>query len=543
MWGGTFTEIALILVVAAAVGFLAQLAKQPLIVSYIFVGIALGPAVFNVVSSAEAIELFAQLGIAILLFLVGLKLDVHLIRSIGVVAVVAGLGQVLATTALGFLLAWALGLGIVPALFAAIALTFSSTIIIVKVLSDKRELDQLHGQIAVGILIVQDILVIIAMVAVVAVGSPGQQRTSGQLLVTLGGTAAFLGVVALLALFVLPRLLARLAKSQELTLLFGVGWAISLAATSQLIGITMEIGAFVAGVALASTPYRESLSGRMTSLRDIMILFFFIELGASLTFEGAADQIIPALVLSVFVILGKPLIVLAIMGLMGYRSQVSFKTGMALAQISEFSLIFIALGFSMGQVDQSLLALVTLVGVVTITVSTYFILYSDSLYRALAPLLRVFERDDAEKSGLEERQAHPYDAIVVGAGRLGSSVINGLLDKGARLLVVDHNPEALRAPRERGAETLFGDVSEPEFAGSLPFNEADAVICTAPERGTNLALLETLQRRGFTGNICLTAMDDTTAALLAENPAVSVIRPLHMAASHIVEALPQMRQR
>jgi predicted Kef-type K+ transport protein len=161
----------------------------------------------------------------------------------------------------------------------------------------------------------------------------------------------------------------------------------------------------------------------MVSLRDIMILFFFIQLGSSLTFDDAAEQLWPAIVLSLFVLIGNPIIVMIIMGVMGYRSQVSFKAGLAVAQISEFSLILIALGFSLGQVDQGVLSLVTLVGIITITLSTYFILYSEQMYRAMAPALRIFEREDASSGMNEEALAHPYDAIVIGVGRLGSSVV------------------------------------------------------------------------------------------------------------------------
>ncbi len=317
----------------------------------------------------------------------------------------------------------------------------------------------------------------------------------------------------------------------------------SLAGASQLLGLSMEIGAFVAGVALASTPYRESLSARMVSLRDIMILFFFIELGTSLSFEDAGSQILLAAILSLFVLVLKPLIVMVIMGALGYRSQVSFKAGFALAQISEFSLILIALGYSLGQVDSEILSLVTLVAIITITLSTYFILYSEKLYPLAAPILRRFDRIDSHDELREESQAHPFDAIVIGAGRLGSSVVRGMQDKGGRLLVVDQDPRALKAVRGEGVETLFGDISDPEFAASLPLNETDAVICSVHDRSTNLVLLETLTRFSFEGRICLTAMDDATAKLLSENKDVTVIRPLKMAASRIVDALPKMRER
>jgi len=536
-----FGQIALILLVTAVVGFGAKFARQPLVVAYIFVGILLGPTFFDLVHYEAEIELFAELGIALLLFLVGLKLDLSLIKNIGKVAVLTGLGQVLFTAAIGFIIVLGFGFDATQAAYIAVAITFSSTIIVVKLLSDRREIDQLHGQIAVGFLIVQDILVIIFMVVIAAIGSSaGEVDRSIPVLVF--GSIIYIAAAAAISKLLLPKLLAWLAKSQELTLIFGVSWALSLAAISHSLGLSMEIGAFIAGVALASTPYRESLSGKMVSLRDIMVLFFFIQLGSSLSLSDAVQQLLPAIVISVFVLVAKPLIVMVIMRWLGYRNQVSFKTSMAIAQISEFSLILMALGFSLGQVNQAALSLVTLVAVITITLSTYFILYSERIYQWLQPLLKRFDvpaQDRLDEDAIESR----YDAIVIGAGRLGSNVIGGLAEKGANLLVVDHNPDALSKLASEGFATLYGDISDPEFAYSLPLNEADAVICTAQERGTNLVLLETLDRFGYEGQICLTAMDAPTAVLLQEHPRVTVIKPLKMAANSIVETLPNLRRR
>jgi Kef-type K+ transport system membrane component KefB len=543
MLESAFGQIAIILLVAAGAGYLAHLARQPVLVAYIFVGILLGPAVFGFVQSDAVIEGLAKVGIAILLFLVGLKLELGLIKTTGLVALLTGVGQVVFTSVIGFFIVIALGFDLIPAIYISVALTFSSTIIIVKLLSDKRELDQLHGRIAIGFLIVQDILVVVAMIVIVTIGAPEGSVDQRSPWLILLGSVLFLAGVALLAKFVIPHVMGWIARSPEVMLLFGVGWAMTLAGVSDALGLSMEIGAFVAGVALASSPYRESLGSRTVSLRDIMILFFFIQLGASLTFDDAISQLWPAILLSIFVLIGNPIIVMVIMGFMGYRSRVSFKAGLAVAQISEFSLILIALGYSLGQVETSVLSLVTLVGVITITVSTYFILYSDQIYDRLSGFLTVFEFRKTSVSDSEDAIAHPYDAIIIGAGRLGSSVISGLLEKNANLLVIDTDPVALVAVRSKRVTTLYGDISDADFASNLPLNEADAIICTVQERSTNLVLLETLTRFSFGGSICLTAMDDKTAKLFQEKPGVTVIRPLKMAAAKIVSNLPTPRTR
>jgi len=532
----SFVSVALILALAVAGGAIAKLLRQPVVVSFIVVGILAGPTAFNLVEGAEEIRLFAKFGIAILLFLVGLKLDFHMIRSTGKVALIAGLSQVAFTAAVGFGLAVLFGFETTTALYIAVALTFSSTIIIIKLIGDKRELDTLYGRIAVGILIVQDILVVAAMVVIVTIGTPGEGSVVTDLVVTLASSAVFLGVAAFASRFVLEKVLDWISKSPELTLLFGVAWAIVLAAISTLIGLSMEIGAFVAGVSLASTAYRESLGARMVSLRDVMLLFFFIELGASLTFADALGQLWPAIVLSVFVLVGKPLIVFAIMGWMGYRSITSFRTGVALAQISEFSLILIALGFSLGQVDSAVLSLVTLVAVFTITVSSYFILYTDKLYSMMQGFMHLFERGKAEAVD-EESQSLSFDAIVVGSGRFGTEVISGLISSGSSVLAVDLDPDALARAREIGAETLFGDVGDPDFAKMLPMHQSDTLICTAPDRSTNTLLLGSIKSLGYEGKIYLTALDSQTAEMFAKDPQVTTIRPLKMAANRIVKQL------
>ncbi len=533
---GSFVSVALILALAVAAGAIAKLLRQPVVVSFIIVGILAGPTAFNLVEGAEEIRLFAKFGIAILLFLVGLKLDFHMIRSTGKVALVAGLSQVAFTAAVGFGIAMIFGFEATTAFYIAVALTFSSTIIIIKLIGDKRELDTLYGRIAVGILIVQDFLVVAAMVVIVTIGNPGEGSVVTDLVVTLASSAVFLGVIAFASKFVLEKVLDWISKSPELTLLFGVAWAIVLAAISILIGLSMEIGAFVAGVSLASTAYRESLGARMVSLRDVMLLFFFIELGASLTFADALGQLWPAIVLSVFVLVGKPLIVFAIMGWMGYRSITSFRTGVALAQISEFSLILIALGYSLGQVDSAVLSLVTLVAVFTITVSSYLILYTDKLFPLMQGFMHLFERGKASAVD-EESQSLSFDAIVIGSGRFGTEVISGLISSGSSVLAVDLDPDALARARELGAETLFGDVGDPDFAKMLPTHQTGTLICTAPDRSTNTLLLESLKSLDYKGELYLTALDNQTAEMFAKEDRVTTIRPLKMAANRIVKQL------
>ncbi|MDP3368764.1 MAG: cation:proton antiporter, partial [Brevundimonas sp.] len=337
------------MVLAAGVGFVGVLLKQPLIVSFIAVGLLTGPSMLDVARSSEAIDLLAELGIAVLLFLVGLKLDVKLVRSLGFVALATGLGQVLFTSIFGFLICLALGLDPVTALYVSVALTFSSTIIIVKLLSDKRELETLHGRIALGFLIVQDIVVVLAMIALSAFGVGTRTDAGvGDVLGVLGSGLALLAFVILFVRFGANRLTERLARTPELLIAFSLALAALFAAAGESLGFGKELGGLLAGVALGSTPFRDAIAARMAPLRDFLLLFFFIALGAQLDLGGLGQSGWAALVLSLFVLVGNPLIVVLIMARMGYHIRTGFLAGLTVAQISEFSLIFMAMGVSLG---------------------------------------------------------------------------------------------------------------------------------------------------------------------------------------------------
>jgi Kef-type K+ transport system membrane component KefB len=392
-----FAEFASLLLICAVAGAVFVRLRQPVLIAYIVVGIAVGPAGLGLVTAHDQIDLLAQVGVAVLLFAVGLKLDLHHIRHIGPVALATGLGQLTFTIVIGFALVLALGKGWLEALYVAVALTFSSTIIIVKLLSDKRELDSLHGRIAVGFLIVQDLAVVIAMMAMSALrgsGEAGADTGWGAVLLSLSWRLAAAAVALFVLMrWVLPAVVAAMARSQELLLVFAIAWGVALAALGEWAGFSKEAGAFLAGFSLASTPYREAMNARLTGIRDFLLLFFFIDLGARLDFSTLGAEMVPAVVLSLFVLIGNPLIVMAIMGFMGYRRRTGFLAGLTVAQISEFSIVFVAMGITLGHVGVQALGLTTLVGLVTITVSTYMILYAQPLYERLAPWLRVFERD------------------------------------------------------------------------------------------------------------------------------------------------------
>ncbi|MEW6727993.1 MAG: cation:proton antiporter family protein [Pseudomonadota bacterium] len=537
-----FAELALLLVITAVVGALALRLRQPMLIAFIAVGILVGPAGLELVRAHDQIDLLAQVGVAVLLFLVGLKLDLQHVRHIGPVALATGLGQLAFTILFGFVLILLLGKDWLTALYVAVALTFSSTIIIIKLLSDKRELDSLHGRIAVGFLIVQDIAVVLAMLVMSTLGSQGLED-GGDALRVAGSILGRLALAALLLYvamrFILPPLVKVMARSQELLLIFAVAWGTGLAALGEWAGFSKEAGAFLAGFSLASTPYRDAMSARLTGLRDFLLLFFFIDLGSKLDFSTLDAEVGPAIVLALFVLIGNPLIVMAIMGHMGYRKRTGFLAGLTVAQISEFSIIFVAMGISMGHVGQDALGLTTLVGVVTIALSTYMILYSHPLYERLQPWLGVFERRLPYREARVEQQAsreQEPQVIVFGLGRYGSRLLHQLHGHGLRVLGVDFDPQAVDAMRVRRLAARYGDAEDPAFLESLPLAHATWVITTLPEWQVNRGLLHALEAAGYRGSIAGVVRDERHEQALRQAGVERIINPFLDATDHAAEA-------
>ena len=535
-----FVEIAVLLALTALAGVVAIRLRQPVLIAYIVVGIAVGPAGLELVRSHDQIDLLAQVGVTVLLFVVGLKLDLTQVRHIGPVALATGLGQLAFTILFGLALLLALGKGLAEAIYVAVALTFSSTIIIVKLLSDKRELDSLHGRIAVGFLIVQDLAVVLAMMAMSAL-SGGADAAAWQVAASLILRVAVAALVmAALMRWVLPRLVLAMASSQELLLVFAIAWGTGLAALGEWVGFSKEAGAFLAGFSLASTPYREAIGGRLTGIRDFLLLFFFIDLGAKLDFSTLGGELWPVVVLSAFVLIGNPLIVMAIMGYMGYRKRTGFLAGLTVAQISEFSIVFVAMGITLGHVGTEALALTTLVGLVTITLSTYLILYSQDLYRRLAPWLRPFERRHphrelaAEQHG--EVDGHP-EVLVFGLGRYGRRLAERLQAADLRVLGVDFDPERANELARADLQVRFGDAQDPGFLASLPLAGARWAVSTLPDLDSNRALLHGLAEQGFGGDIAVVARDEAQGAELWRVGAPVVLYPFRDAVDFAAENL------
>lgn len=540
-----FAELALVMLVAFLVSLVMNRLRQPLLIGYILTGVIVGPIFFNLLSQPQNYQVFSHIGVALLLFIVGLQLRPRLIREVGVISVVTGLGQIVFTTLFGVLLNLALGFAWVPAILLAAALTFSSTIIIVKLLADVRGLEQLYGKISLGFLLVQDVVAVLLLMVVGTVS--GGVNGSGAIIQTIfAGVLATIGVF-LFGKYILSTVLRKISSFKELLFLFTVAWCFGVAVGFEFIGFSMEIGALVAGITMASTHYQRDLASKIRPLKDFFIILFFIFLGTQLI-PGAAlmgsgpvwphivatlGPLLPkALLLSLFVLIGNPLIVLILVTLFGYSAKTGFLSGLTVSQISEFSIILVLLAQQAGFLTQQHVSLITLVAIITILCSTYLVVFGEKLYTLFEPLFKRLERKKI-KDRLQGLQGERHQIGIFGFRRMGPHVLRAISRLNMSCLIVDHNPETIKRLKKRGIPAVFGDVSNAEFLSEFDFKDMNFVISTINEYHTNRSLLENYKTRNPHGILILTADEKEEALDLYERGADYIIEPHHIGGNHI----------
>ena len=476
-----------LMVVCAAVGLLlARRLSIPSIIVYLAVGLLLGPAT-GLLDLGEAaghgvgdpgpIDVIANVGIALLLFLVGLELSLDRVRDVGRVAVVAGLGQVVFTGAIGFALALALQFDAMSAFFIATALTFSSTVVVVKLLTQRGDIQALYGRIAIGIFLVQDLVVIVALTFLAGLSGAADDAAAPSMAADLG--LAFLGMVALLlgalfaARYLLPLPFAWAARSPETLFIWSLCWCFALVLLAETLHLSPEIGAFLAGMSLAQLPVAHALHRRVQPLMNFFIAVFFVALGARMNLAAAIELWPIALALSAFVLIGNPFIFMLIISRFGYGERTSFQTSVTVAQISEFSFIFATMGVTAGLISAEILSLVALVGIITIATSAYMILYSERLYAIVrnAGLLRPFNAgEDPPDPTPPDQTGH---VIVVGMNSMGRRIVTGLAERGVKIVAVDTDPAKLR---QLPARRILGDITDDDTAQRAALQGAALVV-------------------------------------------------------------------
>jgi Kef-type K+ transport system membrane component KefB/Trk K+ transport system NAD-binding subunit len=534
-----FIELTIIIILAVLISIIMRILRQPLIIGYIITGIVVGPFFLNVVKSADTISLFSQIGVAFLLFAVGLNLNPKLIKDIGKVSLVTGIGQVVFTSLIGFIICRALGLSVLISAYISVAITFSSTIIIMKLLSDKKDLETLYGRIAIGFLIVQDVIAILVLFAVSSLSSRVMIEN-----IVISSLVKAIVVIALLfmaSVYVLPKVTKFIACSQELLLLFSIAWCFSVAILFYLFNFSIEAGALIAGISLSMLPYHYEISSKIRPLRDFFIILFFILLGSQMIFGNISQYLFAAVILTLFILIGNPIIVIILMGLLGYTKRNSFMAGLTVAQISEFSLILIALGVRLGHLSGDILSLVTVVGLATIGASTYMIMYSEKLYAFFSRYLSIFEKKENRVDEHKHTRDRKYEIFLFGYNRIGFDVLHSLKKLKKKIAVIDYDPDTVITLAKQGYECRYGDASDIELLNDLDFSKTKMVISTIPEIETNLVLINYIHETNKKCIIVVVSHQVDEALSLYEAGASYVIMPHFLGGKHIAAMIEKNR--
>jgi Kef-type K+ transport system membrane component KefB len=525
-------ELTIIFIASSILSVLMRLLKLPTILAYIFTGLIVGPlALFGTeyFQDAESLEALSKIGITLLLFILGLEMKVSELRSVGKVAILTGIGQILFTSLIGFGLASIIGYDSREALYISIALTFSSTIVIVKLLSDKRDLNTLYGKISIGFLLIQDFVAIAALLILNGL-STGEGFSLISILLMLAKAALIFTITIFLSQRILPKIVHILSGNLEILFGFSIAWAfgIALLISSDVIGLSVEIGGFLAGLALANAVESLQIVSKIRTLRDFFIIIFFVHLGTTLQIDNISLSIIPALFFSLFVLVGNPLIVLIILTRLGYKSRTGLLSGLTVAQISEFSLIVIFLGNSIGHVSDQTTSMVTLVGIITFAISSYMIMEGDKIYRVFNKQLKHFEKKNT-KENIEDFDELTNHVVVIGVEQMGTAILKEFKNKKDKIVAVDYNPEAVSKFREKGYRIIFGDIIEHEVMDQANIENARVVVSTIPNLEDNVVILQTIKRNHPEVEVIVSAEHKEYRKILEEHGADMVIAPFTLA--------------
>lgn len=518
---GIFLELSLIIILAMIVSGFSSLLKQPLIIGYILTGII--ASFMNIFPSVEAMSAFSNIGIALLLFMVGLNLNPKVVKELGKPSIITGFGQFTITTAIAYLICMYFGFSSITSLYIAAAIAFSSTIVVMKLLCDKGDTGTLYGYLSTGYLIIQDLIVIIILMLITSFSGGGSLTEIA--LETIFKGVGLLGLVFIFGFYVLPRVTEAIAKSQEYLLLFSLGWCFALSMMFYYFGFSIETGALLAGITLALSPYRYEIGSKMKPIRDFFLIIFFITVGSQITIGSVFEYIYPILALSIFVIVMKPVIITLFLGGLGYTKRTSFLTGATSGQISEFSLIMIALGVAAGQVVPEVLSIVTIVFFLTVAFSIYLMQYSDKVYPFFSKPLKVIERKSSRIDSRKSYKEDVYDVILFGYNRIGYDILESLKRMKKKYLVVDYDPLVIRKLTKDKIDCRYGDANDYELLNDLNLSKVKMVVSTIPTFETNLLLINKIKEENKNAIIITVSHQIDNATRLYREGATYVLMP------------------
>jgi len=526
-----FSQIAVLLIIAAVFGIAVKRVNQPVFIGYIIAGFLL--SLGGILKSNDLILMLGKVGVTLLLFLIGLEMNLKDIRSIGKAALLTGLGQVLLTFLAAYILGLVVGFNSITAVFIAIAVSFSSTIVIVKLLSEKHTLNTLHGKIILGYLLIQDVIAIAILITLTGLAG-GKLGIYDYLWMIYKAVLLFL-VIWFLSKKILPYLFNKyVAGSQDLLFIVSIAWALGLAAlVAGPLGFTPEIGGFLAGLALTNLPEHLEIASKTRSLRDFFLTLFFLNLGASIKMGAVHNIIFPAILFILLIIFIKPAIVMLIMGFLRFKKRTSFLSAIVSPQISEFSLILVATGVSLGHINADYLTLTVILAIVTMTASTYLIMGGEKTYNKIKGRLEIFERKNLNDLKTSESEVNHNHIVLIGCLRTGPRLVSYFKAKKWRYVIIDFSPTVYQRLLEKNEPAIFGDITDTEVLRKVNMEKAKLIISTVDSLNDNLTLLEYVAKLSPRPQTVFTSGSRTDAIKLYQNGAGYVVVPDIVAGDYI----------
>lgn len=524
-------SIAIIVIVAAILAFISKLLKQELILAYVLAGIIIGPLALGLIQDKTIIKGFAEIGITFLLFTVGLEMNIKKFKENFGIAIIGGIIQVISVAILSFFILTALAFSKVEAIWLGIAIAFSSTVVVTKILADRNELNTLHARFIIGIMLAQDILAMIALAILT------KEFSFSFIAITLL-KMAFIAFTAFVAVFIAKGIFKKAASSVELLFIISLAFLFLFVIIAYFLNFSIAIGAFVAGIILANTPYKLEIETRTKALRDFFSVMFFVSIGMMLT---TIKQNILAPLLSVLLILiiFEPLVTALVLRLKGYKTKLSLDIGFSFAQLSEFTLILTLAALSLGIITQRAFDLIVLAAIISIAITPYTMKLSKPFYQIFKFMdkipLKIIKEEEYFVPGKKT-------ILLFGCHRMGSVFLKNLEKEKEKLIVVDFNPEVISSLARQKISCFYGDAHNCEFINKLPLKNLRIAISTIPKKETNLLLIKYLKEANKNVFVVITAEKIHDALEFYEAGADYVIMPFVSSAIHAIELIRKLNK-
>ena len=530
-------DLGLIIVAATMLGLLASRLKQPLIIGYVIAGMIIGPPIFGFITNLAPVQLLSELGIALLLFIIGLELDLKRVREVGLKSSLLGIMQVGGTTLIGFFILRLLGFASTVSFYFALILSFSSTILLVKLLNEKKELESLHGQLVLGVLVIQDILAILALSLIELSRQPGANAEFFLFFVL--KAIGFIIVAYLTSKYIMPPLIRETSRTVELTFITALTFVFIFGSFAVVMGFSFAIGAFAAGLIFSSNITNAQISARLTPLRDFFLVLFFVTFGMQMMLGTPGRLFAYMIPLFAIILLIKPAATYISSRILGFGQRTSFMSSLILAQSSEFGLVLAALGLSLGHLDNTQVSAISIVTLATMVFSAYLVKYDQKLFenfkkRKFFGEEKVHYHKNYESSGFEKLKGH---YVIFGFHPLTVGLLNQLRRENKKVLVADHNPEKVKEVAGMGIPSILIELNNVDAYEKLNIEKAKAVISTINHLHGNLTLIAEAKRINPKALVMVTARDNHDHNELIRAGADFVAIPLLLSGKEIGDHL------